>query len=463
MGEYLAGTTTARTADEMSSPALLLLGLAVTSSAQTASLLYAGLTISAAAGGPVLGALLDRSARPGRLLAYTLGGYAAGLAVIAVGLGHAPTGAVVAVAVLAGFLAPSLSGGWTSRLPDVLPPDRISRGYSLDAATFSAAALAGPALAGLVAAAAGATWAMAVVTALLLLAAPAAWRLPGGALRSRSADMALASAGGGSARQGSTSGGSTSEDSAGRDSAGRGRTGQGSAGQGSAGQGSDGEDSAGEGSAGGLVADLQAGFGAIARSRRLLRITVCSVVAYLGVGMLVVACPLIGERHLGGADRGALLLSVIAATSLATTAAMSRWPPRLSPDAIFAVATALAGCAYAALALAPDPAWIIVAVAVVGVADGPQLAAVFAVRYQQAPRRLRGQVFTTAASLKISAGAIGATLAGQLAARSPALLLATAAATQAAALAGFALTSLTRRKDSPPQTAPATEAGPASH
>jgi MFS family permease len=443
MGEYLVGTTTARTADEMSSPALLLLGLAVTGSARTASLLYAGLTISAAAGGPVLGALLDRSARPGRLLAYTLGGYAAGLAVIAVGLGHAPTGAVVAVAVLAGFLAPSLSGGWTSRLPDVLPPDRISRGYSLDAATFSAAALAGPALAGLVAAAAGATWAMAVVTALLLLAAPAAWRLPGGALRSRSADMALASAGEGSAGQGSTSGGSTRQGGDGQGSDGDGD----GASEDSASEDSAGEDSASEDSASGLVADLQAGFGAIARSRRLLRITVCSVVAYLGVGMLVVACPLIGERHLGGADRGALLLSVIAATSLATTAAMSRWPPRLSPDAIFAVATALAGCAYAALALAPDPAWIIVVVAVVGVADGPQLAAVFAVRHQEAPPRLRGQVFTTAASLKISAGAIGATLAGQLAARSPALLLATAAATQAAALAGFALSSLTRCKD----------------
>jgi len=87
---YLVGAAVARTADEMSAPALLLLGLAVAGSARTASLLYAGLTISAAAGGPPLGVLLDRAARPGVLLAVTLGGYAAGLAVVTLSLGHVP-------------------------------------------------------------------------------------------------------------------------------------------------------------------------------------------------------------------------------------------------------------------------------------------------------------------------------------------------------------------------------------
>ena len=79
----------------------------------------------------------------------------------------------------------------------------------------------------------------------------------------------------------------------------------------------------------------------------------CSVVAYLGVGMLVVACPLLGAGYLGGADRGALLLSVLAAASLATNAALARWPARLAPDTLFALATALAGGAYLGLALAP--------------------------------------------------------------------------------------------------------------
>ncbi|NEB11953.1 MFS transporter, partial [Streptomyces coelicoflavus] len=66
---YLAGATAARAGDEMSGPALLLAGLAVTGSATGASSLLAGITVAAAVGGPVLGALLDRAVRPGRLLA----------------------------------------------------------------------------------------------------------------------------------------------------------------------------------------------------------------------------------------------------------------------------------------------------------------------------------------------------------------------------------------------------------
>jgi hypothetical protein len=185
-----------------------------------------------------------------------------------------------------------------------------------------------------------------------------------------------------------------------------------------------------------VLADLRAGFGAILRVRPLLRITICSVIAYLGVGMLIVACPLLGQRHLGGADRGALLLSLLAAASLIANAAQSRWPPRLAPDTMFALATALAGAAYLGLAAASSAAWVIVAIAVAGVADGPQLSAVFAVRHREAPIRLRAQVFTTAASLKLAAGAVGAALAGHLAS-SPALVLVAAAATQAAALLAF--------------------------
>ena len=411
----------ARTADEMSAPALLLLGLAVTGSAQTASALYAGLTVSSAAGGPVLGALLDRAGRPGRLLAGTLAGYAGGLAVIALSLGHFPLTVVVTVAVLAGFLAPSLTGGWTSRLPDVVEPERLTGGYSLDAGTYSAAALGGPALAGLVAGLAGAGWAMAAVTALLLLAVPAAWRLParetGRSRENRTAsENGTAAPGGAAARAGRAAGRTVPVTT--------------------------------------LAGELRAGFAAITRTRPLLRITVCSVVAYLGVGMLVVACPLLGVTYLGGADRGALLLSVLAAASLMTNAVLSRWPAALMPDTMFALATGLAGVAYLGLAIAPGAGWVVAAVAVAGVADGPQLAAIFAVRHRETPQRLRGQVFTTAASLKITAGAAGAALAGVLAghgagqansaAHSPVLLLIAAAATQAAALAAFAALS-TRR------------------
>ncbi len=372
---YFAGATTARTADEMSAPALLLLGLAVAGSARTASLLYAGLTITAVAGGPLLGALLDRAARPGRLLARALAGYAAGLAVIAVSIGHVPVAVLIGVAAAAGILAPALTGGWTSRLADVVPPGRLGRAHALDAGTYNLAGLAGPALAGGIAAAAGARWAMAAAVALLVLAAPAAARMPS-RFPSRSPLRAPAS----------------------------------------------------------LVSDLRASAAAIIGRPALLRITLASTIAYVGIGMLVVACPLLGRQFLGGAAEGALLLPVLAAASLAATAVIARWPPRLSPDTVFLIATAVACCGLTALAFAAAPAPIIILAAVTGLADGPQLAAVFAVRQREAPLRLRAQIFTGAASLKISAGALGATLAGTLAQHSVTVALAAAAATQVAAL-----------------------------
>src|SRR5439155_20153798 len=54
----------------------------------------------------------------------------------------------------------------------------------------------------------------------------------------------------------------------------------------------------------------------------------------------------------------------------------------------------------------------LVLVAVAGLADGPALAATFAVRQRYAPRALHGQVFTTAASIKVGSFAVGSALAG---------------------------------------------------
>ncbi len=98
----------------MSGPALLLLGIAVTGSTAAASLIYAGLTIAGGIGGPVFGAVLDRSGHPGRVLAVALVTYAAGLGTVAVLLGRAPVAVAAGVVVVAGLLAPALAGGWTA-------------------------------------------------------------------------------------------------------------------------------------------------------------------------------------------------------------------------------------------------------------------------------------------------------------------------------------------------------------
>lgn len=175
---YLIGSIVARTGDEMSGPALLVLGLAVTGSPSAASALLAGLTVSAAAGGPLLGVLLDRSRRPGRLLAAALAGYAGGLLVVLVALGTAPRPALVAITVLTGLLGPAISGGWTSQLPLTVPPAKLPTANALDALTYNAASLAGPALTGTLATLTGAPIAAAASLALVAAALPAAWTLP---------------------------------------------------------------------------------------------------------------------------------------------------------------------------------------------------------------------------------------------------------------------------------------------
>jgi MFS family permease len=376
LSHYLLGATAARTGDEMSAPALLLLGLAATGSPAVGSALIAGLTISCGVGGPILGAVLDRSPAPGRLLAMALALYGCGLGVVMALVGAAPTGLVVAVAVLAGTAAPAFTGGWTAQLPRIVAGGDVQRGLSLDAATYGAASLAGPALAGLAAAVLGARWAVAVAVALLVAAVPIAARLPcAGPDRARPPD------------------------------------------------------------AGGLHRDLARGVRAIVQRRALLAATVATMLSSAGFAAFVVASPLVGERLAGSAAAGTTLLSVLAVGSLLGAGLLARRPWRGAPEGLLLATTALLGGAFAALAAAGSFAVAIGAAFVAGVANGPQVAAVFQIRHREAPEELRTQLFTTAASVKMSAFALGSAAAGALVTRSATLGLLAAAIAQLLAIA----------------------------
>ncbi|MEU9072533.1 MFS transporter [Streptomyces sp. NPDC048109] len=373
---YLAGAVAARAGDEMSGPSLMLTAFALAGSAVEASSLLAGITISAAVGGPVLGALLDRAGRPGRLLAGALLLYAAGLGVILAGLDRLPFGVTVSIAVVTGLLGPALSGGWTAQLPRVVPGDRLPRSNVLDAMTFSMASLAGPALAGGVAQTLGAPTAVVVSAALIGLALPAAWMLP--------------------ARTGGTRGARTMS----------------------------------------VVSDLAAGLRLITGRPSLARATLTSTLSCAAQGMLMACVPLLGERVLGGAGRGALLLSCTAISALMANAVLARFPRSAAPDTVI-WASALVQAAAMALAVWGQPAALIVAVLIAGIGEGPQLAALFAVRHREAPERLRGQIFTTGASLKITGFSLGAAVAGPFATWSLPGTLAFAAGVAVLAALGF--------------------------
>lgn len=113
---------------------------------------------------------------------------------------------------------------------------------------------------------------------------------------------------------------------------------------------------------------------------------------------------------------------------------MARWPPTWNPNRTFVAATSLAAVALLVIGTAANPVVLVIGAAILGVADGPQLVAIFAIRQRDASAQLRGQIFTTAASLKLTAGAIGAVAGGILLSHSTADALAVAAAIQVAAL-----------------------------
>ena len=421
---YLAGAAGARAGDEMSAPALLLLGFAVTGRPQTGSELLASLTIAGAAGGPLFGALLDRGRRPDRLLAGALAGYALGLVAVQAGVGQLPTPTLAAVGVLAGLFNPAVAGGWTAQLPRVVTGPELDRGSALDALTFSAASLAGPALAAGVATGIGARAAVLTAAGLVALAVPSACSL------SRYRPAAVTGDGQYPASLGPAS----------------------------------------------LGRQMAAGFAVIVARRPLLRATVTSVVSYAGIGMLLVCCPVLGVQRLGGAARGALLISAIAVTSLTANAMLARRPRRrrLSqlrrrrsgqlrrghPDTWVLASTLVIGASMAAAALAPG--WLtLAAVALGGAGEGPQLTALLAVRHRETPARMRGQVYTTAASLKIAGLAAGTALAGPLAGWSVTGCLLIAAGTELCAAAAYLAAGSTRQgrrepagRDGEPTTAP---------
>ena len=70
-----------------------------------------------------------------------------------------------------------MAGGWTAQLPRLVTEGELARGSALDALTYSAASLAGPALAAVVAAGFGARAAVLTAAALVALAVPAACSL----------------------------------------------------------------------------------------------------------------------------------------------------------------------------------------------------------------------------------------------------------------------------------------------
>jgi predicted MFS family arabinose efflux permease len=348
---FLLAATLARLASEMYPVAAVLLVLDRTGRPGLAGAVVAATTLPAVVTGPVLGAWLDRTSRRRLALATNQVLLAASLLGILAATGRAPGWALLPLAALAGLTGPLATGGYTSMIPMLVPGRLLPRANALEATSFNSAAIAGPAVAGAVAAGAGPDAAVLAEAALAGLALPAIARLP------RTAPPA-------------------------------------------------GDHPAP------LAATIRQGLRHLARTPVLRGVTVATAVGMGGTGLLTLALPFWADRLGAGTAGAGYLWAAMEAGAIAGALAAARptaaWPPQrvvlagLGLFGLVMIGWPLAGSFPAALGL----------VALAGLVEGPAFAATFATRQRWSPPALRGQIFTTAASLKLGAFAVGSALAG---------------------------------------------------
>jgi MFS family permease len=347
------GATLARLSTEMHSVAVVLFVLAETHSAQVAGLTVAASTLPTVVTGPLVGVWLDRS--PHRravflasplLLTIAMGGFL-------VAADRVPSVVLVLIGFVAGLPSPVRPSGFSGLIPTIVPEPVLPRAYGLEAMSYNVAGIGGPALAGAVAGAAGASWAIVATGVVSVMAAAVIARVP------------IVPETGTTHR---------------------------------------------------FLSALRAGLALLWRVRPLRSVTVATTVGQLWFGLIVVAFPLLAHDLGHPRAAGGLLFSVFAVGALAGSAGYARVAARVPEEPAAMVGFGLFALALAGIAAAPSLTVALVAAFVAGLFDGPLLAATLNLRQRCAPAWLRTQVFTTAASLKIGAFAVGSALAGPMAA-----------------------------------------------
>ncbi|MCE6998835.1 MFS transporter [Saccharothrix sp. S26] len=346
MVRYLWAAGLARLADEMVAVAVVVLALSRSGSTVLSGAVIAAYTVPSILSGPLLGAWLDRTRRPVAALAANQFVLAAMAAVMVV----APAPWLVPAAFLAGITLPMTSGGFTSLVPRLAAD--LPRATARDALLFNAAAIGGPALAGVLGTAVSPAVAVAAVAVLSLAGAlcTTTLRVPPRPPAEHPS----------------------------------------------------------------LVAEMKRGLRHLATTAPLRGATIASSVGYGSVGMLATALPAhLGALGVGE-DRTGLVWAAFEVGCVISVLAVRRRLPGWRPERVVFTAVALYGVALATWPLTHHFPVLLGLALVSGVAQGPTLAATITARQRYTPGPLLGQVSTTGASLKLGAFAIGAAAGGAL-------------------------------------------------
>jgi MFS family permease len=374
---YVSTAVCARLADEGARVAIVLLALERTGRASLGGLLVAALMVPHVLAAPAAGAAADGVRRRRAFYLTAFVAYAVCLLAAAVLIGRS-TPLAAAALVLAGCFAPLLIGGLSSLLGE-LAPDRLERAFALDATSYGAAGIAGPALAAVIAGVAGPGWSMVALTLLVVLGGLILATLPLDVRPPREEKEPW------------------------------------------------------------RPAALLAAVPVVVRRPRLGAITAATTLNQIGTGAL----PLVAALLAAHAHRPALtgvLLSTMAAGGLIGSLACARFPVRRRPEAVLLACVGATTVPFLLAALVPAGWWLLPFFAVAGLLSGPMAVTTFAVRDRESPPAVRTQVFTLGAGLKVTGAAAGAAIAGLAAGAGTLALLVGVAACQAAGLgAGAAI------------------------
>ncbi|MFI0260664.1 MFS transporter [Streptomyces sp. NPDC017056] len=349
---HLTAATLLRVSAEGAATALVLTVEARTGDAASAGFVQTAMTLPYVLSGPVIGHTLDRTSRPRRLAVALAGAYALATALLMVSVGRSPLALVLMAAVVVGCVEPVVTA-LTGLLPRFVPVERLPRAYGLEASSYNVAAIAGPAMAAMVAALVGGGHTGIVTVAAAVLGLLFLPMLPFPAPEARP-----------------------------------------------------------ERTRPGVGQVVVGGLSVLGANRVLRALTVSTTCAWFGYGGFAVAAVLLSQDIGEGPGAGGQLLACFALGSLAGSLASSRW---LAPGrAERAVAAGLVGfgTALAALAMAPSLPWAWTVCVLAGLAEGPLFAATLMLRQRESPPDRLGQVNTTGGSLKIGASAGGAALTG---------------------------------------------------
>jgi predicted MFS family arabinose efflux permease len=387
----LSAATLARVSDEMFSVGVVLLVLDRTDSPELAGVVVSAITLPSLLTAPLLGAWMDASGRRRPLMVFDQLLIVTVLIALVAAIGHAPNWTIPLIVMAAGLTYPLSFGGFTSLIPAIVPDELLTSANAFETSSFNFALVIGPALAGTLSGTVGPAVPLLVEAALALAALVLILRIPG-------------------------------------------------------------IDGAGESAGRPLREVVVDGLRQIVDVPELRGVTAAGVLGLAGMGLLAVGFPLFAVEHLGAerSDAGYMWAAFAVGSTIGALGLM-RLQSRFPPWRIVVGALPVFGALMLTWPLAGSLPVALVLIAVAGLADGPALAATFATRQQLVPSSLHGQVFTTAAGLKVGAFATGAALGGPIATGlGSADAIAIAATAQiAAAAVGLALMRMPARRPAP--------------